>query len=110
MLPIVSYEVRYIRHKDIYTDEDWGDDYDCILADPTTRIQKFYVQRTESDLELANLLCNFMPDFDQFQRLLPWGIFDSALINNSIDCYLEDRQVFPHLWIDDYLTNCGHIE
>ncbi|GLC81124.1 hypothetical protein [Lacrimispora brassicae] len=104
LLPIVTYEIRYIRHKDTYTDEDWGDDYDYVLADTTTRIKRSFVQRTENDMELVKHLSDFTLDFNQFKRLLPFGSFNSALVNNPINCYLEDTQMFPHLWIEDYTT------
>ena len=43
----ISYEIRLIKHKDIYTHEEWGLDWDYVIDDTSTRIKRIFVNRTE---------------------------------------------------------------
>lgn len=104
LLPIISYEVRYIRHKDIYTDTEWGLDYDHVLADETTRIKRHFVFRTEDNLELIKCLSLYSFDVTGFKRLLPYENFDSALVDSPIETYIENEKTLPHLFKVDYVT------
>jgi hypothetical protein len=104
LLPITSYEVRYIRHKDIYTDTEWGSDYDQVLADETTRTKRHIVLRTENNLELVNCLSLYSFDVTDFKHLLPYENFDSALVDSPIENYIENEKTFPHLFKVDYVT------
>lgn len=104
LLPIVSYEVRYIRHKDIYTESDWGWDYDYVLDDDCTRIKRYFIPRTENNEELEKCLELFTFDITRLRRLLPYGSFDSALVNNPIDVYIDNELTYPHLFQVDYRT------
>lgn len=104
LLPIISYEVRYIRHKSIYTDSEWGYDYDHVLADETTRIKRHFVLRTENNLELVKCLSLYTFDVKGFKSVFPDDNFDSALVNNPIETYLINQKIFPHLFKVDYVT------
>ena len=98
LLPIVSYEVRYIKHKEVYTDTKWGFDYDYVLEDKSTRIKRFYIERNNENSNLLKVLSEFDIDFEDFKRL---NFFDSALIDSPIDSYIKDKSIFPHLWKED---------
>lgn len=95
LLPVVSYEIRYIKHKKIYTDTDWGLDYDYVLADKSTRIKRFFIDRDENNTGLDFVLSMFDIDSDDFKRP---EMIDSALVNSPIDSYINDSEIFPHLW------------
>ncbi|MCP1224812.1 hypothetical protein [Sebaldella sp. S0638] len=97
LLPVVSYEIRYIKHKEIYTDSEWGLDYDHVLEDKSTRIKRVFVDRNEENSELFSVLSEFDIDFLDFKRL---RFFDSALVDSTIECYIEDENMFSHLWED----------
>ena len=97
LLPVISYEIRYIKHKEIYTDSEWGLDYDYVLGDKSTRIKRVFVDRNEGNSELFRVLSKFDIDFFDFKRP---GFFDSALIDSPIECYIEDENMFSHLWED----------
>ena len=92
---IVSYEVRLIKHKDIYTHEKCGYDWDCVLDDKTTRIKRIFVNRAGDNNELEKVLTSLDIDINGFNRL---RIYDSPVLDNTIDCYLEHPSQLPHLW------------
>lgn len=102
--PIISYEVRYIRHKDIYTESEWGYDYDHVLTDETTRIKRHFVLRTENNLELAKCLSLYSIDVTGFKILRSYETIDSALVDSPIENYLKDEMTLPHLFKVDYVT------
>lgn len=104
LIPIVSYEVRYIRHKNIYTDSEWGLDYDYVLEDKTTRIKRHFVLRTSNNLELVKCLSLYSFDAAGFKRLSSYDNFNSALVNSPIENYIEDEEMYPHLFKVDYVT------
>ncbi len=96
LLPIVSYEIRYIKHKVMYTCNEWGNDYDHVLNDVTTRIQRIFVKRTDNNSELDKALSCFDIDLNDFTSLL-LNNMDSALVNAPIDYYINHPELFPHL-------------
>lgn len=98
LLPIASYEVRYIKHKEEYTDTKWGLDYDYVLEDKDTRIKRFFIERNNENSNLLKVLSEFDIDFEDFKRL---NFFDSALTDSPIKYYLKDKSIFPHLWKED---------
>lgn len=98
LLSITSYEIRYIKHKSIYTDSEWGLDYDHVLADETTRIKRHFVLRTEDNSELVKCLSLYSFDTASFKRLSSCEDFDSALIDSPIEIYIENEKTFPHLF------------
>lgn len=98
LLPVVSYEIRYIKHREIYTDSKWGLDYDYVLADNTTRIKRIYAGRVKDNTELSDALSNFDINAEDFKRL---NFFDSALTESPIECYINDKNIFLHLWEDE---------
>lgn len=69
LLPIASYEVRYIKHKEEYTDTKWGLDYDYVLEDKDTRIKRFFIERNNENSNLLKVLSEFDIDFEDFKRL-----------------------------------------
>jgi len=94
---IISYEIRLIKHKKIYTDENWGYDWDCVLNDKSTRIKRIFVNRTDDNYELESILTSLDIDINDFNRLRN---YDSPVLDNVIDCYLEHPSGSPHLWKD----------
>ena len=98
LLPVVSYEIRYIKHREIYTDSKWGLDYDYVLADKTTRIKRIYAGRVKDNTELSDVLSNFDINAEDFKRL---NFFDSALTESPIECYINDKNTFLHLWEEE---------
>ena len=95
LLPIASYEVRYIKHKEEYTDTKWGLDYDYVLEDKDTRIKRFFIERNNENSNLLKVLSEFDIHFEDFKRL---NFFDSALTDSPIEYYLKDKSIFPQLW------------
>ena len=92
-----SYEIRLIKHKDIYTHEKWGYDWDYVLDDKTTRIKRIFVNRADGNNELEKVLTSLDIDINDFNRL---RIYDSPVLDNVIDCYFEHPCQSPHLWED----------
>ncbi len=90
---ISGYEARYLRHHAKYTNSDWGWDYDYVLADETTRVQRMFVER-EEDVEVA--VATWLPDIAGLQAP---GNFDSSLVNSPLNYYLDNSKELPHLWL-----------
>jgi hypothetical protein len=85
-----GYEVRHLEHDAKFTDQEWGSDYDLVLADPSTRVRRTFVQ---SEAELAEALApwsSFLRDFVDAMLL------DCPLVG-PIDWYLEQPERYPHL-------------
>jgi len=93
----VSYEVRLIKHKDIYTCEKWGYDWDYVLDDKTTRVKRIFVNRTDDNNELEKVLSSLDIDINDFNRI---RIYDSPVLDNVLDSYLKRPDNSPHLWDD----------
>jgi hypothetical protein len=62
---ITGYEIRYLAHDAKYTDAEWGNDYDYVLDDETTRVRRVFVTR-EGDIEEA--LSPWLRDVSQLRR------------------------------------------
>ena len=92
---IMGYEIRYVSHDKKYTDTEWGMDYDYVLEDETTRIQRQFVRRQE---QIAPALIDWTAEID---NLRDTGEFDSSLLNSPIDAYLDRPDERPHLWLPD---------
>jgi hypothetical protein len=91
-----GYEIRYLRHRDRYTETDWGFDYDLVLDDETTRVKREMVERRE---EIPAALRKWLTDGSGF---LPATRFDSALVNSFLDSYLNrPKRDRPHLSYPD---------
>jgi len=67
------------------------------LDDKTTRIKRIFVDRTDDNNELEKVLTSLDIDINNFNRL---RIYDSPVLDNVIDCYLERPDNAPHLWED----------
>jgi len=93
----VSYEIRLIKHKDIYTHEKWGYDWDYVLDDMSTRIKRIFINRTDDNYELEKALRSLDIDINDFNRV---RIYDSPILDDVIDCYIKCPDELPHLWKD----------
>jgi hypothetical protein len=89
---ISGYEIRYVEHDAKYTNTDWGYDYDMVLDDESTRVQRRFVS-SEGEIEAA-----LLPWITDHTRLTSPEAFDSSLVNSPIDTYLDRREERPHLW------------
>ncbi|HEY8460152.1 MAG TPA: hypothetical protein VIM99_07210, partial [Blastocatellia bacterium] len=89
---ISGFEIRYLEHHAKYADAEWGWDYDYALDDQTTRAQRAYVK---SEDEIAAAIAPWLEDLSQLQE--PEN-FDSSLVNNPIERYLDLLEERPHLW------------
>lgn len=101
LMPVIAYEVRYFLHRDIYTEWAWGLDYDLVLNDTTTRIKQTVVPRTDGNEALRQALSPYQLIGDGFCKITSYCSLDSALVDSPIECYLEDQQSLPHLWLED---------
>lgn len=99
LMPVIGYQVRFIMHKETYTDEHWGLDYDHVLADESTRVQSAYVIRSADNKELETLLSLFNINPRDFCRLTN-NCYNSALLDSPIDAYLVGPSTFPHLQLE----------
>lgn len=90
---IRGYEVRYLLHHAKYTNSEWGWDYDHVLADKTTRVQRMFVER-EDEVEAA--VTKWLPDVVGLQAP---GNFDSSLVNSPLNYYLDNSEGLSHLWL-----------
>lgn len=95
LLPVVSDEIRYMKHNEIHIDTEWGLNYDYVPRDKSTRLKRIFINRNEENSELLGILSKFDINFYDFKHL---NFFDSTLINSPIECYIEDKKIFPHLW------------
>jgi hypothetical protein len=89
---ITGFEIRYVRHKEEFTNEVWGWDYDLVLDDITTRVRRVFVDR-ESEIESA--LATWLADMNALGH--PHD-FDSSLIDSPIEGYLDRPWEREHLW------------
>lgn len=99
LMPVIGYQIRFIMHKETYTDECWGFDYDQVLTDESTRVQSAYAKRSEDNKELEALMSRFDINPVDFCRLSQ-NSYDSALLDSTIDTYLTDPSTLPHLILD----------
>ena len=90
---ITGYEIRYLEHDAKYTDTEWGNDYDCVLDDETTRARRVFVQN-EDEIEAA-----LSPWPSEMEQLRAPQHFDSSLVNSPITGYLNRAEERPHLWL-----------
>lgn len=89
---VTGYEIRYLQHHARYTDEAWGWDCDHVLADPTTRVRRIFVETIDA---IAPELAPWMGDADpEFQH--PHA-FDSSLLGIPLESDLDRAEDFPHL-------------
>lgn len=90
-----GFEIRYIKHDADYTETDWGYDYDCVVADTTTRMTRVFVKHGG---EVAEALSRWLGDLTTLRAT---DQFDSALVQNDVAVYLRYPRDYPHLWLDD---------
>lgn len=93
--PIVSYEVRLVKHKDIFIEEKYGYDYDYALEDKTTRIKRMFVDKTDGNHELEKILVSLNIDINDFHQV---SYYDSVLLNSPIESYIDNPDNLSHLW------------
>jgi hypothetical protein len=90
---ITGYEIRYLQHHIKYTNTDWGWDYDLVLDDDTTRVNRIFVRRED---EIEDALSRWLTDMTTLNH--PTS-FDSALVTSPLDSYLNRAEERPHLWL-----------
>jgi hypothetical protein len=95
--PTISYEIRLIMHKDIYTYEEWVLDWDYVIDDKSTRIKRIFVPRTADNSELEIVLQSLNIALDNCQHE---NYFGGVLMDILTDLALEP--IDSHLWIDDW--------
>jgi len=95
LAPTVAYEIRLLKHKDVYTNEEWGWDWDYVLDDSATRIKRLFVNRSDDNHELEAVLTSLEIDIDGFNCT---GCFDSPLLDGVIEICFEYPDETPHLW------------
>ena len=89
---ITGYEIRSLQHHAKYTDTDWGWEYDQVLGDPTTRVKRIFVLTLD---DITSAIAPWVTSSTTFQHP---HTFDSSLVSNPIEGYLERLDVYPHLW------------
>jgi hypothetical protein len=89
---IQRYEIRYLQHDMKYTNTEWGWDYDYVLEDESTRINRVFVEVKEKiEPELVKAL-GYVPDLELSVN------FDSSLVCSPITSMLDRSEDYPHLW------------